>query len=1747
MANTLGRNIEFPIYQEDGVTPFHDLVLKKSSYESTVMSLDDKISGDVYYKDNALSVTMQERIYYNGVPFVLVNPPTIVREGIVTDNSSLKGLTKYSFVFYHPMYQLNNMPFADVAVSNDEKRFLSESKNFGWAGYPNDFINKLNKNLQNTEWIVVKSSRFPNAKDEEISDVLSFDKNTIADALKKWYETWKVPFVIDIIDEDDALYAQGKRYKIVMGLASNEIYASEEDKQNNNPFVFQMGQGVGLKNNSRTPKNNKIVTRISGYGSEDNIPYGYPQIIWYGDQRWDFTEYEGDVINFDDKGKVTNTPKVGAYPLYMGIVGGQYVKLIKHPFVRKHLMPTIYSTTLFNKTSKYAEHPTPSSDYTRTLTDEMARLDMVITRTTDREYHQALLDLKDAIMEVSTHTSTYRVNINHGSINGYVSVDDHLIMNGIITATGGMNYPINKVLNDWLAMPLNPDYNPDLELVDYYDAIDDIYPNKINPLAPSYEMQEFSTIKPELDSERTLGIISALPLNDNLTSADKWDSTIDDNGKSNQSYFQITLPQLSFDLYACAAITQSMKINMRTGACMGCTFEVQVDWDSYKQNFYDAHGNFAPNGSQRNYDKFPNSSLGSIKVVLKKDNETFGTIMPNEYQYPQSNDVFVFIGISLPLSYISNAEHRLDDAMKSYMLKNNVYYFEYPLKFDEYFLSTHTNILAQIKPNTAIRFNYAGDELELFVKQISIKYGENVLPQYNITLTDDIDVVLNQVSQVSQDVDNISSLVSILKENYDNNVILQLLSKLSKKDDDVAQGLIRFAKGILFGNGEYGIDDNGNANLLSLLTQTINNTDKITTKDLTVTGLLNVFQLVIDSIKSASGGIIITPADGFTVNMVEAPSNEYQNVEYISNPNNGYINTGVIPTENTRIKAKVRFTKPNQGGLQVLYGATSDNADEYFETSYYDGNIIYEYDPNKVQIEVIGDGTIEITSDDLSYNYLLGMVGDNVNKSHLHFGNVEDNSIDNASGTYEIEQSSTYVKIGSNSKNIDFTSIEVESLNKPLYLFANNGYNGAELFDHCDAIENFLIYDGDVVVRDFVPQKRNNVYGFYDRITETFYTSEGDAFSGGSARANGYTLYWQAGTDSKQRGNMWQVGDFALCQSFNNAISGVSRETSNKKYWAKVIDASSFNEPIEMALPNGTSAPCHYIVLSNANGEYTGILNPEVGDDIVMLGSTNVGRQSAIYMSAYDSIDNGYTDGTTTIQGINAPLFAIYEGINDFNLSKHRTTFFANGDNAIVGNVKITSSGQTVSVEKYISDTIDDKAPYIGNDGYWYVWDATTSSYKKNIKAEGENGRNGQDGVTVLNTYTKYSTNHGNVQPNKATFTLDSIGATTLGDYIWSLQTTVYSDGKTSEVYSVSRIGENGINGTNGKDGIDGKDGTNGKDAEYDKIDVSKSIAEVSYSEQSKDVLSYSIEGKILKVVGDSLLTPTPSDYQLILRPSNYANGSHDINITIGQDCTFTATNNSYMSNYSKAQSRPTAFILILKKKNNDNTYSIIDNYVINVSAPPVATMTLDSEINLQVTDLTNSLNDAGINIALGKITLDAANTEVTGNLNFYGFVRSKITHITNENKSHYGFAVGSLYFYLDFNKCGTFISWDVTDMQGGYINLPHIDEHTFYYTQEQRDNVRSLLGTTIKIYNNGEGFINLMYYMTEPDIEHSTGPHTSNAVTRDGKTEFYLNPWGILKGEFMVLRCSATTINGKETIGWEQIAIGTADNVSNE
>lgn len=216
---------------------------------------------------------------------------------------------------------------------------------------------------------------------------------------------------------------------------------------------------------------------------------------------------------------------------------------------------------------------------------------------------------------------------------------------------------------------------------------------------------------------------------------------------------------------------------------------------------------------------------------------------------------------------------------------------------------------------------------------------------------------------------------------------------------------------------------------------------------------------------------------------------------------------------------------------------------------------------------------------------------------------------------------------------------------------------------------------------------------------------------------NGYKLYWQADDGSgNQADNMWKVNDQALCMSFNQAKEGTNHNISNKYYWSLVTAVSDTNQPVSIE-----EKKYHYIVISTVTKD--GTVNPEIGDTIAMLGyrgTDDKKRQSAIYISAYTSLDKGLT----------APLLAQYQGINDFNLESHRKSYFDAVGAKFVGNFEV-SNGQTI--EDYINNKIDGAksvAPYIGANGNWFIWDSDTKAYKDSgVKAEGKDGTNGKDGT----------------------------------------------------------------------------------------------------------------------------------------------------------------------------------------------------------------------------------------------------------------------------------------------------------------------------------------------------------------------------------------------------------------------------------
>lgn len=183
-------------------------------------------------------------------------------------------------------------------------------------------------------------------------------------------------------------------------------------------------------------------------------------------------------------------------------------------------------------------------------------------------------------------------------------------------------------------------------------------------------------------------------------------------------------------------------------------------------------------------------------------------------------------------------------------------------------------------------------------------------------------------------------------------------------------------------------------------------------------------------------------------------------------------------------------------------------------------------------------------------------------------------------------------------------------------------------------------------------------------------------------------LWWRSEKDGRKIHNMWMTGDQAISQNFNDAKVGKTYDVSNKYWWALVTETNNDTnngEPVTTTI-NNEEVDCHYIIVSAAKNEFVGDVNPEIDDEVAMLGSRvdDENRQCAQYLAAYASLDID----------LKAPLFAQYKGIDDFDLASHKITWFASGLTA-AGVVKglreneITGSFRT-SDGKSIEDLIDE-------------------------------------------------------------------------------------------------------------------------------------------------------------------------------------------------------------------------------------------------------------------------------------------------------------------------------------------------------------------------------------------------------------------------------------------------------------------------
>lgn len=162
---------------------------------------------------------------------------------------------------------LDNVYFYDVVDEDDYSKPVSNSTSFTFFGDIHEFAHRLNQSLKYSKVgynVVVDDGISSEAKQ------VSFQDQVFSNVLQEAFNTYEIPYYFD-----------GKTIHI--GFTNNAITKT-----------FKYGSDESLLSIQKQNANYKIVNRVTGVGSSDNIPYYYP--------------------NFDEKG-VTRL-------LYNGEVGG---------------------------------------------------------------------------------------------------------------------------------------------------------------------------------------------------------------------------------------------------------------------------------------------------------------------------------------------------------------------------------------------------------------------------------------------------------------------------------------------------------------------------------------------------------------------------------------------------------------------------------------------------------------------------------------------------------------------------------------------------------------------------------------------------------------------------------------------------------------------------------------------------------------------------------------------------------------------------------------------------------------------------------------------------------------------------------------------------------------------------------------------------------------------------------------------------------------------------------------------------------------------------------------------------------------------------------------------------------------------------------------------------------------------------------------------------------------------------------
>lgn len=345
---------------------------------------------------------------------------------------------------------------------------------------------------------------------------------------------------------------------------------------------------------------------------------------------------------------------------------------------------------------------------------------------------------------------------------------------------------------------------------------------------------DFSDIKPTIEnvtnaSGQLFGEIADIAFDDNDSDelgTGEGNNIFNGTDEYVHSYFYIKLHiyngDYGFNLFEQGLEGGTAVINMTTGNCAACEFEIGV---TYKDNepgrafnpvLVDSSGNLPAGDFEQKVtsqtsqyiESQQNTSTNEVWIAVKKDNTTFGVVMPNatnNYK-PSVGDKFVITGIKMPKSLVLAAEKRLDEALIKYMSENNDEKFSFSVSFSRVFLAENSMLAGLLNENSRIYIKYNDKEYFMYVNSFTCKADKNCLYDISVELTDKLSA---NVSALRSTITEIAGDIIGERMGASLNVsdILGRISRyfISKINSDTANGLITFLKGLLIGKNGSGI------------------------------------------------------------------------------------------------------------------------------------------------------------------------------------------------------------------------------------------------------------------------------------------------------------------------------------------------------------------------------------------------------------------------------------------------------------------------------------------------------------------------------------------------------------------------------------------------------------------------------------------------------------------------------------------------------------------------------------------------------------------------------------------------------------------------------------------------------------------------------------------------------------------------------------------------------------------------------